>query len=70
MNPLYNKELGEKETYTLITIQGRCPIDLVKYIFINNLVPDAKFPWDETDYVLLRNWDFLARLYLQAYYRA
>lgn len=69
-NFTYNKDVAHQEAHTLITEQGRCPIDLVKYLFSNNLVPDAHLPWDNTEQILLDNWDFLARLYLQSFYRA
>ncbi|MDD2962001.1 MAG: DUF3843 family protein [Muribaculaceae bacterium] len=69
-NPLYNEQDAKENAYSLITVQGRCPIDLIKYLFSNNLVPDAAFKWDNSKNILLDNWDFLARLYLQNYYRA
>lgn len=69
-NPSYDADKARNEAHELITVQGRCPIDLVKYLFANNLVPDATLPWDNSGKALLDNWDFLARLYLQSYYRA
>lgn len=70
-NKLYDKELAAQKAYTMITEQGICPIDLTRYLFSNNLVPDAVLPFDKTGgKILLNNWDFLARLYLQSFYRA
>lgn len=69
-NKLYDKKDAIANAHSLITVQGRCPIDLVTYLFSNNLVPDAQFEWDETHKLLLNNWDFFARLFLQSFYRA
>lgn len=70
-NKLYNRDAAASQAYTMITGQGICPIDLTKYLFSNNLVPDAVLPFDKTGgKILLDNWDFLARLYLQSFYRA
>jgi hypothetical protein len=67
-NKLYDKELAAREAHQLITEYGRCPMDLVRYLFANGLVPDAVLPYDETRHVLHDNWDFLARLYQQGCY--
>ena len=69
-NPCYNKKEAKAEAHELITMQGRCPIDLVKHLFANGMVPDAALPWDDSRRALLDNWDFLARFYLQSFYRA
>lgn len=70
-NKLYDKDLAIQKAHTMITEQGVSPIDLTKYLFSNNLVPDAVLPFDKTGgKILLDNWDFLARLYLQSFYRA
>ena len=61
---------AKAEAHELITMQGRCPIDLVKHLFANGMVPDAALPWDDSRRALLDNWDFLARFYLQSFYRA
>lgn len=69
-NALYDPAEARRRAWLLVAKPGFCPIDLVKYLFANGLVPDARFPWDDTGRVLLDNWDFFARLYLQPYYRA
>lgn len=69
-NKYYSESAAKASAHELITIPGRCPIDLVTYVFANKLVPDAALKWNKTGRVLLDNWDFLARLYLQSYYRA
>lgn len=67
-NTLYDKEAVMNDGYMLVTKQGKCPVDLVKYIFSHGLAPDAALPGDDTKRLLPENWDFLARLYQQAYY--
>lgn len=69
-NELYNKTEAIEDSISLITIQGRCPIDLVIYLFKHNMITDARFEWDNTGEVLLKDWDFFARLFLQSFYRA
>lgn len=69
-NSLYDAEAARRRAWLLIAKPGHCPIDLVKYLFANGLVPDARFAWDASGRILLDNWDFFARLYLQPYYRA
>lgn len=70
LNTLYNSIEAKQNAHTLITEQGTCPIDLVKYLFTTNIVPDATLPCDPTGKLLHAHWDFFARLYLQSFYRA
>ena len=67
-NALYDKEQAAEKAYELVTKPGRCPVDLVKYLFTHNLVPDACLPGDATGQLLHQNWDFLTRLYHQDAY--
>lgn len=69
-NPLYDAAIAAAEAHLLATEPGRVPIDLLKYLFTNNLLPDARLPHDATGTLLHKNWDFFARLYLQQFYRA
>lgn len=70
-NKLYDKDTAIRKAYTMITGQGVSPIDLTKYLFSKRLVPDAVLPFDKNEgTTLLDNWDFLARMYLQSFYRA
>lgn len=69
-NPLYDSRLAAAEAHLLAIEPGRVPIDLLKYLFSNNLLPDARLPHDTAGNLLHDNWDFFARLYLQHYYRA
>ena len=67
-NALYDKTAARREAHTLLTERGRCPADLIRYLFSHQLLPDAQLPGDTTGTLLHENWDFLARLYLQEYY--
>lgn len=70
-NPMYDPQVACSEAHRIVTERGVAPIDLVKYLFENNLVPDARLPFEkgEERSLLHENWDFLARLYLQTHYR-
>ena len=70
-NLMYDPQAARSEAHRIVTERGVAPIDLVKYLFENNLVPDARLPFekDEERSLLHENWDFLARLYLQTHYR-
>lgn len=69
-NPLYNKHDAIENAYKLLLEPGRCPVDLTRYLFENNLLPDAKYPVGENGLGLIQNnWDFFARLYQCQFYR-
>lgn len=70
-NKMYDRRAARNEAHRIVTERGVAPIDLVKYLFENNLVPDARLPFEkgEERSLLHENWDFLARLYLQTHYR-
>ena len=67
-NVLYDKAAARREAHTIVTQPGRCPADLIRYLFSHGLLPDAQLPGDTNGTLLHDNWDFLARLYLQEYY--
>lgn len=68
-NPLYDKEYAESHAMELLTERGCCPGDLLREICKKGWLPDARFPGSQ-DYALVeRNSDFIARCYLQSYYR-
>ncbi len=69
-NPMYDSRRAAQEGHNMVLRQGVAPIDLVKYLFKNNLIPDVRLPYDDGEESLLHaNWDFFARLYLQNFYR-
>lgn len=68
-NPLYEKEYAKKHAFSLLTERGICPGDLLRVILKNNWLPDAHYPESE-DYDFVNKYaDFIARSFLQIYYR-
>lgn len=68
-NPYYDKEYAGDHAFDFLTVRGRCPADLVKYAFENRWLPDACFPGTDDNGLVADNFDFIARCYLQQYYR-
>ncbi|MDE6006512.1 MAG: DUF3843 family protein [Muribaculaceae bacterium] len=68
-NPLYNKEYARNHSFDLLTVRGLCPGDLLNLIFKNNWLPDACFPGSDNRELVHKYRDFIARCYLQIYYR-
>ena len=80
-NPLYNQEYADKFAFTLLSQRATCPADMLIHICKNNWLPDARFPEspslsmqaedaDMARKLVRDNWDFIARVYLQEFYRA
>lgn len=68
-NPLYDREWACAHAFEMLSVRGACPGDLLKYVTGKGWLPDAVFPGTD-DYGLVReNQDFIARCYLQQYYR-
>ncbi len=68
-NPYYDKAYAGEHAYEYLTVRGRCPADLVKYSFSRGWLPDAVFPDTDDSKLVSDNYDFIARCYLQQYYR-
>lgn len=68
-NPMYEKSYARHHAIELLTERGCCPGDLLRYVCINGWLPDAVFPMSSDSSLVSRNWDFIARCYLQQYYR-
>lgn len=69
-NALYDKDYALRHAFELLTVRGRCPFDLLKFVCEGGWLPDARFPASPDDARLVSdNWDFIARCYLQQYYR-
>lgn len=68
-NPLYDKEYARTHAIELLTERGCCPGDLLRYVCENGWLPDAVFPGSDNHDLVSGNWDFIARCYLQQYYR-
>lgn len=67
-NPLYNAARAAREGYRMFCEPGRCPFDLLKYGMAKRLLPDVALPFAGGKELLHREWDFLARYYLDDYY--
>ncbi|MDE7419462.1 MAG: DUF3843 family protein [Muribaculaceae bacterium] len=68
-NAMYNAEYASTHAIDLLTERGVCPHDLLAYICENGWLPDAKFPGSDDYDLVARFHDFIARCYLQLYYR-
>ncbi len=68
-NPCYNEEIAKKYSIDLLTERGRCPADLLHYAFRHNALCEARFPGSDDTKLVSDNRDFIARCYLQKYYR-
>lgn len=76
-NPCYDPGYARTHAINLLTERGLCPADLLKRVCQSGWLPDATFPGDYKDNnelekarrLVSENWDFIARCYLQQYYR-
>lgn len=73
-NDLYNEEYAARHAFDLLTDRGLCPGDLLHRIFKEGWLPDAIWPHADVDTndnkaLVALNKDFIARCYLQIYYR-
>lgn len=68
-NPMYDADFASDHAIGLLTQRGRCPHDLLSYICGKGWLPDAVFPGSDDHDLVARFHDFIARCYLQLYYR-
>ncbi|MBD5203776.1 MAG: DUF3843 family protein [Bacteroidales bacterium] len=68
-NSLYDREYAATHAINLLTVRGVCPADLLHYICERGWLPDARFPGSDDTHLVADNYDFIARCYLQLYYR-
>lgn len=68
-NPLYDKKYAASHAISLLTERGVCPADLLHYICSHGWLPDAVLPGSSDHDLVASNYDFIARCYLQQYYR-
>lgn len=68
-NPLYDKEYARTHSMRLLTERGLCPGDLLRNILGNGWLPDAVFPGSDDAATVGKDADFIARCFLQQYYR-
>lgn len=69
LNPYYSEEVAKDTAIELLTVRGRCPADLLMYAVSNGYLPEAHFPGSADTSLVKDNSDFIARCYLQKYYR-
>ena len=68
-NPYYDENYAREHAFELLTVRGLCPADLLHLLFENGWLPDARFPGTDDTRLVHENRDFIARCYLQKYYR-
>lgn len=68
-NAMYDREYADSHAIEFLTVRGRCPGDLLRYALAHNWLPDAHFPHSDDYHLVHDNSDFIARCYLQIYYR-
>lgn len=68
-NPYYDREYARKHAIELLTVRGCCPADLLKYLYDNECIVDASFEGSDNVGLVKKNHDFIARCFLQQYYR-
>lgn len=68
-NPMYDEAYARRNAFMLLSERGCCPGDLLRFIFRNEWLPDAAFPGTDNRRLVHDNRDFIARCYLQLYYR-
>lgn len=68
-NPCYDPGYARRHAIDLLTVRGLCPADLLHYAFEHDALPDACFPGSDDKRLVHDNRDFIARCYLQKYYR-
>lgn len=68
-NQWYDPATAASQAFLLLTERGRCPSDLLCEILRNKWLPDARFPGTDDTSLTIENADFIARCYLQMYYR-
>lgn len=68
-NQLYDKDFARENAFRLLWMRGLCPPDLRALVVKNGWLPDAAFPGTDDTALVADNADFIARVYLQLYYR-
>lgn len=68
-NKLYEPVYAHNHCFELLTQRGRCPGDLLKKALEKGWLPDARYPGKNDNEFVRKYADFIARCYLQIYYR-
>lgn len=76
-NKYYDEQLAREQAFTLLSVRGRCPIDLTTFCLTHSCLPDLRWPGHEEEdgeqpevKAIIKVADLLARLFLLQYYRA
>ena len=68
-NPCYDPDFARAHGIDLLTMRGLCPGDLLQYAMDHGAIPECAFPGSDDTRLVADNADFIARCYLQKYYR-
>lgn len=68
-NHLFDKDYAGRHSFDLLTVKGKCPCDLLRYSIENGWLNEAKYPESKETSINKEDADFLARCFLQLYYR-
>lgn len=68
-NLMFDEQYAHDHSLELLTERGCCPGDLLRKIFDSDWLPYAHFPENEDFRLVHDNRDFIARCFLQIYYR-
>ena len=68
-NPYYDEDYARDNAIRLLTERGICPHDLLSFICEQGWLVDARFPHSDDTVITRKYHDFIARCYLQLYYR-
>lgn len=68
-NPYYDQAYAREHAMDLLTVRGVCPGDLLHFLKEHSALPDARFADSDDAALVADNFDFIARCYLQLYYR-
>lgn len=68
-NPYYDRQFAADHAMHLLTDRGLCPGDLLRKILKEGWLPDAHFAGSHDTALVQGNADFIARCFLQIYYR-
>lgn len=68
-NPLFDEKFARENSFDLLTVRGLCPGDLLHRALREGWLPYAAFPGTDDTALVSKNADFIARCYLQLYYR-
>lgn len=68
-NTLYDSDYARENSMSLLTDRGRCPGDLLQLAIKSGWITDARFFGSDDTALVNKYQDFIARCYLQLYYR-